>query len=211
MRRPPILHLAFWCATAVTLVCCVVFALRRAGSGKSAKLLHGWHISGRFLDRSDLPPSPHNTCLTLLDNNVDPLREDVSINEHTYELYARELVHCLALGSMDAVTCPVKATAQKLFARGYNFFQNIYYFHGDFIFVTSSNRYNATINLSAWALFSDAESLREWGEHGRFASAEERGFGRRTVDIDALPLACASLAQQDVTNEVLEAHERPGG
>ena len=92
---------------------------------------------------------------------VDPFREEEgAISKQGYELYSSEVVRCLALGSLGAGACPIEVTTQEMLARGYNFFQNVY-FHRDFIFVTSSKEHSA-VNLSAWALFSDDESIQEW-------------------------------------------------
>ena len=113
------------------------------------------------------------------------------MGKQEYGLFTDELVRCLS--APDANQCMVRATIQRQFGQGYSYFENVYYVQESFIFVTS--KVNSTIDLSAWALFTNDESIRKWGVPGRYASPEDRGFDRIVID-NNLSMSCVSLATE---------------
>ena len=84
---------------------------------------------------------------------------------------------------------PARPTRQQELASGYTYFENIYYANRTFLLV----RGLATDTVK-WALMSQAESMQRWGEPGRYASKEERGFGSRRVHLDSPELVHASAS-----------------
>jgi len=74
-----------------------------------------------------------------------------------------------------------ESTRQMQLASGYSYFQNIYFVNRHFVFVKGGYR----LDPSQWAIMSEVESRRRWGQPERFARAEVRGFGFRIIDQNA--------------------------
>jgi hypothetical protein len=150
-------------------------------------------------------PQRHHRCAH---RRVDPLRETSDrMDDQEYGLFTDELVQCLY--APHTMPCMIRATIQRQFGQGYSYFENLYYVQECFIFVAS--KANSTIDLRAWALFANDESIHKWGVPGRYASPEDRGFDRMVIDDNSsAPLSCVSLATDPNTGVPLSQDGRCG-
>ena len=99
-------------------------------------------------------------------------------------------------------TFRVQSTRQQQVASGYTYFENMYYANSTFILVRGLE-----IDSRRWALMSNEESMLRWGEPGRFASREHRGFGSRLINPNASMLVdmpvCTSVSHSIMITDFL--------
>jgi hypothetical protein len=74
-------------------------------------------------------------------------------------------------------TGQVQITRQLQLASGYTYWQNMYLVNRSFVFVQGLHR----LDITAWAIMSESESRRRWGDPGRYASHATRGFHAKIV------------------------------
>eukprot|EP00802_Teleaulax_amphioxeia_P001865 Tamp_01867.p1 GENE.Tamp_01867~~Tamp_01867.p1 ORF type:complete len:1322 (+),score=37.69 Tamp_01867:148-4113(+) len=75
-------------------------------------------------------------------------------------------------------TWHLQPTRQLQLASGYTFWQNMYLVNRSFIFVQGPH----PLDMTAWAIMSESESLRRWGDPSRYASPQMRGFTSKIVE-----------------------------